>query len=254
MRLVTWNTLWRFGPWEERQALLESELRAQSPDVVLLQETWPSQANALAAAAGLSVLGFGGGHFDSKLSNVPTDERFGNAILASSGELLSDDPFDGPGDPAPRCLLVADVGGRVIATTHLTHMSEAGPVRADQLRLIVARLRNLDGQRPFLLAGDCNLVPSSPEYQVARGLGLTDVWSELRPGEHGATMVPANPEIHGTSWMDDRNGSTAPKGTGVRLDYVWSSGDIEIRTIDRFGAVEGPRWPSDHLGLTLDVD
>lgn len=265
MRLASWNTLWRFGQWQPRQALIRDALVAQEADVVLLQETWPAQARELAEALGLEVLGFSGGHFDQKLSSVPVDAEFGNAILARSGDIVLDAAFPAPGDPAPRRLLVAKIDDRWIATSHLSHMAEAGEQRASQLRHIVASLQRVAGNdASFVFGGDCNLVPSSDEYSVAAELGLRDLWAESHPGNHGPTMVPANPEISSVDWMDDRNGDTAPPGTGIRLDYLWASGDVRCGGIERFGDGEffdrtaeppsGVRWPSDHLGLVAEFD
>lgn len=270
MRLVTWNTLWRFGDWQPRQSILRAGLIEQQADVVFLQETWPAQARELAEACGMKVLGFSGGYFDQTLSKVPVDAEFGNAILARTGEIVLDRPLAGPGDPAPRRLLAAEIDGRTFATSHLSHMAEANESRANQVRQIVAMMADVVGDgEPFVFGGDCNLLPHSVEHGVALELGLRDLWSELHPGEHGPTMVPDNPEIQWVKWMDERNGDAVPAGTGVRLDYLWASAGVACRSIDRFGAgpalvrgevdgvvdnPEGLRWGSDHLGLVAEFD
>ncbi len=257
IRIASWNTLWRFGEWRARQDLLAEHVAELNADVLLLQETWPEQTRALAAAAGLQVLGFCGGYFDRTKSDVPTDEMFGNAILAKEGSLVLQRAFDGdPRDAAPRCLLAAEVGGLIVATSHLSHIADSHESRATQLGFITNGLAEVD--RPYVFAGDCNLIPSSPEHQVAEDLGLTDVWLELRPTEWGATMEPENPEIWGSDWMDQRNGAHAPPGTGIRIDYIWRSPHVAIETIERFGRgrVSGratDRWPSDHTGLVATV-
>lgn len=265
MRLVSWNTLWRFGDWPPRQPLLRDGLVAQRPDVVMLQETWPAQARELATALDMTVLGFSGGYFDQTLSSVPVDAEFGNAILARSGEIVLDKAFPAPGDPAPRRLLVAEVEGRCFATSHLSHMAEAGESRAAQLRRIAGLVRDAIGDdAPFVFGGDCNLVPGTDEYHVALDLGLRDLWAELHPGEPGPTMVPANPEISTVEWLDDRNVDGTPPGTGIRLDYLWAGGDVSCRSIERMGDgppvdrtdgnAAGVRWGSDHLGLVAEFD
>lgn len=257
MRLVTWNTQWRFGKWQDRQPLLEQVLVEQAADVVLLQETWPDQAGALAEACGLQVVGFGGGYFDQRLSNVPTDEQFGNAVLARDGRLVGIEEFPSEGDPAPRCVVMAEVvglGGEapvLVASTHLSHLWDRPEVRSAQLHTVAARLRQQHSS--FLLGADCNLVPSRQEYQTAIDLGLVDSWANLRPGVFGPTMVPTNPEITHTKWMNDRNGDAAPRDNGVRLDYLWTAGNVAAKTIERIGIIVGPRWPSDHLGLACEV-
>ncbi|MGI9613834.1 MAG: endonuclease/exonuclease/phosphatase family protein [Acidimicrobiales bacterium] len=254
---MTWNTQWRFGEWQARQPLLLEALIAEHPDVVLLQETWPAQAVALAESCGLQVIGFGGGYFDQTLSKVPIDEEFGNAVLARVGGVIDIEAFPSAGDPAPRCVVLAEVAGPdqgdnlLVASTHLCHLWDKPDVRSAQLETVVGRLAREN--RPFLLAGDCNLVPSSSEYKAALALGLVDTWADLRPADLGATMVPTNPEVSHTGWMNDRNGDAAPKDSGVRLDYVWTGADLEISAIDRIGFGAGPRWPSDHLGLVCEI-
>lgn len=269
MRVVTWNLLWRFGDWKPRQSLIEEALLAQRPDVCLVQETWPRQAARLASVLGLELLGFGGGYFDQKLSSVPVDEVFGNAILARpnlGAVLVHDDPFDGPGDPAPRALLVARMGDVLIATSHLTHMNEAGAGRVAQLNHVAAVLDELDG--PAVFCGDLNMVPWSPEHGVAESLGFLDEWKVAHPDpqtvdDFGATMTPDNREIASTGWMNDRNGTSAPRDSGVRLDYVMSraaSGDDgaavrpAVSALERFGFGGEGRWPSDHLGLSFELE
>jgi endonuclease/exonuclease/phosphatase family metal-dependent hydrolase len=39
-RVATWNVWGNFGPWRERCALIQAELRRTAPDVICLQETW----------------------------------------------------------------------------------------------------------------------------------------------------------------------------------------------------------------------
>lgn len=251
MRLVTWNTLWRFGDWEPRQQLLRAELAERTPDVVLLQETWPAQAKDLAAACGLNVLAFSGGFFDQARSSVPVDAEFGNAILARTGAVEIDESFESAGDPAPRRLLAARVDGHLLATSHLCHMGDAGDVRAGQLHAIAGMLGT---EEPFVFGGDCNLMPHSDEHAVAVELGLRDLWAEHHPGDHGPTMVPDNPEISHVEWMDDRNGVHVPPGTGIRLDYLWARGAVRCTSIEQFGRGSGARWASDHLGLVAEFD
>lgn len=265
MRIATWNLLWRFGDWEPRQPLIDETLSSVAADVVLLQETWPAQAERLAEVLGLELARFAGGYFDQKLSNVPVDARFGNAILTRrslGASIVHDGPFDAPGDPAPRNLLVVEIDDIVVATSHLSHMGDAHDLRADQLRHVASVLDGFDA--PSFFCGDHNLVPSSPEHAVAESLGFIDTWLAANPDpstvdEFGATMNPENPEIASAGWMDDRNGAHAPAGSGIRLDYIWSRpgggrAAPAVRGLSRFGRGAGERWPSDHLGLVFDVD
>ena len=263
MRIVTWNTWWCFGPWEERQPLLATALSRRQPDVVLLQETWPAQTEALADACGLEVVSFAGAPFDPPvLDTVDADHPFGNAILAPAGQarLLAEITLDSPGDAAPRRGLAAEVTADghacVVVSTHLNHLHDHGTVRAHQLETLRSWLADLAPDRAVILGGDLNQTPSSDEYQQAVVGRWTDLWSTARPTEHGFTMVAENPHITSAAWMADRN----PPGTpaGVRLDYLLTRADpaprpeLRVETIEALGgATDG--WPSDHLGLVADL-
>ena len=58
MRVATWNVWGRYGPWQERQPIIEANLRAIDADIICLQEAWEddtrSQPAELAGALGLS--------------------------------------------------------------------------------------------------------------------------------------------------------------------------------------------------------
>jgi endonuclease/exonuclease/phosphatase family metal-dependent hydrolase len=58
MRVVTWNVWGRYGPWDERQPIIEANLRAVDADIVCLQDAWEdertSQPEQLAVALGMS--------------------------------------------------------------------------------------------------------------------------------------------------------------------------------------------------------
>ena len=267
MRIVTWNTWWRFGPSDERQPLLASTLRRLQPDVVLLQETWADQAAALAVATGLVVVDVVAAPFDPPvLDTVPADHPFGNAVLARADrvEAIGSIGLDSPGDAAPRSAVAAryhDGGGPVVViSTHLCHLADAGAVRQDQLDEVHRWSREVAPDVPVLLGGDLNQVPTSDEYRASVAPHWTDLWAEARGAEPGPTMTPDNPRLSSTAWMAERNPPGAPPG--VRIDYLLgrqpltdrpTGGRVAIRAIDRIGgAADG--WPSDHLGLVADVE
>ena len=92
MRIVTWNNWWCFGPWEERQSLLAATLKrlTPTPDVVLLQESWPEQAAELASACDLKVIDWVGGSWAESIHRkIDIDQVFGNAILADPSTTVS---------------------------------------------------------------------------------------------------------------------------------------------------------------------
>lgn len=265
MRLVTWNTWWCFGPWEERQPLLASVLKrlGPPPDVVLLQESWPEQAAELASACDLKVMDWVGGSWAESIHRkIDIDQVFGNAILAdpTTTELLGSIRLDtSDDDPAPRSGIAVrhrgdDGSSWTIVNTHLCSRLKAGATRSVQMDELRRWVDGLTADRPderVVLGGDLNQVPSSDEYDAAIAPHWTDLWAMARPGDNGGTMVPENPRLRAVDWMDSRN----PPGTppGVRFDYLLGRG-ASFRTdrIEQIGGADDG-WPSDHLGLVADL-
>ena len=262
-RVVTWNTWWCFGPWQERQPLLTAAVAAQQADVVLLQETWPEQAEAVAQACGLAVIELSVGPFEpSGTDTEPAGTLFGNAILgrADQTEAMGSTPLSSAGDGAPRNGLAVRHRGEgpalLLVATHLNHIAEASSVRSQQLDLLRQWIDQLWPQGPVVLGGDLNLVPTSEEYHRSIAPRWVDLWRQAKPGEPGSTMVPENPRFRDIDWMAARNGPGTP--AGVRFDYLLArrgpegSSGLSVKAIDVIGGAEHG-WPSDHLGLVADV-
>ncbi len=261
MRLVTWNTWWFFGRWEERQPLLAKTLATARPDVVLLQETWPDQAEELAAACGLSVIDYVGGPFSPDVLDAAVpDQPFGNAILGDTAgvQRAGARRLDSPDDVAPRsgvaARLLLDDLPVVVTCTHLNHIAQAAATRVGQLDEIRRWTEMLAPDEAVLLGGDLNQTPSSPEYRDGIARHWVDLWAKARPGEHGATMSVDNHRLTYTDWMADRNEPGAPPG--IRLDYLLARAhdghEIEVTEIDLIGGAADD-WPSDHLAIVADL-
>lgn len=264
MRVVTWNTWWCFGPWQERQPLLLAAVAAQQPDVVLLQETWPGQAQAVAEAAGLAVAASSFGPFDPAGTNGDeASGQFGNAVLGRPGEteVMGSIPLSSPGDGAPRNGVAVrwerNGDEALVVATHLNHVAAASDVRSRQLEMLGRWIDTIWPEGPAIVGGDLNLTPYSPEYERAIVPRWSDLWPLARPADPGSTMVLDNPRFRDIDWMAERNGPGAPPG--VRFDYLLARIDggrgpgLSVRAIDVIGGAEHG-WPSDHLGLVADVE
>ena len=261
MRLVTWNTWWFFGQWEERQPLLTKSLAATQPDVVLLQETWPDQAHRLAEACGLTVIDFVGGDFAPAVleTSVP-DHPFGNAILGdpASVEAGGSIMLDSPDDVAPRSGVAARFdldGAPVLATcTHLNHIAQSSGVRLAQLEVLRQWTTTLSSDGLVLLGGDLNQTPTSPEYRDGIAPHWIDLWSVSHPNDPGVTMSVDNSRLTYTDWMADRNEPGAPPG--LRLDYLLARADtgsgVGVKKIELIGGA-ADSWPSDHMAIVADL-
>ncbi len=261
MRLVTWNTWWFFGHWEQRQPLLAATLATAKPDVVLLQETWPDQAERLAAACGLSVIDYVGGAFSPEVLDAAIpDQPFGNAILGDPAAVQSAGALrlDSPDDVAPRSGVAArlrlDDLPIVVTCTHLNHIAQAASVRVGQLDELRRWTETLAPDEGVLLGGDLNQTPSSPEYRDGIARHWVDLWAEARPEDHGPTMSVDNHRLTYTDWMADRNEPGAPPG--IRLDYLLTRArdrrKVGVAEIDLIGGAADD-WPSDHLAIVADL-
>jgi endonuclease/exonuclease/phosphatase family metal-dependent hydrolase len=140
-------------------------IRKYAPDVVGINEahrgTWQARfgdhVEQLRLLTGMNVV------FGRSYTFMGGD--FGNAIL-TRGDIVSSHVFDLPGTGEPRSLLEAVIrvnGGTI--EMYVTHTSAWGGVnraaRRDQLNCVLAHVRA--SSYPFLLTGDLNAPPSSPE-------------------------------------------------------------------------------------------
>ncbi len=268
MRIVTWNTWWCFGPWQERQPRLVAAIAAQQPDVVLLQETWPDQARSVAEACGLEVIGIEAGPFHPQgIDGTATDHQMGNAMLAdpARARLIGAVSLPSGDDRVHRAGVAVAwgtaAGSEVLAVaTHLNHIASNHAVRQRQLERLRWWLGQVWPHGPVVLGGDLNLTPHSPEYGLAITPHWVDLWARTRPDDPGSTMDPANVNFRDTDWMDDRNGPGHPPG--VRFDYLLArpltpgpAGDpgLAVDAIELIGGADHG-WPSDHLGLSADLE
>lgn len=230
LRVATWNIWWRFGPWEARQPKIVETLQQTNADIVLLQETWPAQAQKIANELGLHFAGYSG-------KRPPADEPdrgFGNAILSRWPSTATDDrPLSALEGPAHRSIAFARIDspfGSVPAfTTHLAHRYDESAVRMLQLREaseFVAHHTQVverdDGagsdddaaprrRFPPILAGDLNAVADSDELRTMTGRSTpfvpgriwTDVWEQVGTGA-GITWAQENSFVVDSAWPNRR--------------------------------------------------
>jgi endonuclease/exonuclease/phosphatase family metal-dependent hydrolase len=108
------------------------------------------------------------------------------------------------------------------------------------------------GRQPLVLAGDFNSAAdggelSSPTYGLLLESGLTDVWRAVATDPDGATWGQANDLANKESTLDQRL-DLVLTGTGVRPLAMERVGH---RPEDR---IPSGLWPSDHAGLTADLE
>ncbi|HWN44313.1 MAG TPA: endonuclease/exonuclease/phosphatase family protein [Thermoanaerobaculia bacterium] len=145
-------------------------IRRIRPDVVALQEvhrrTWQSRfRDQLAELESLTGL-----HGTFAPSYVQWGGGYGNAIL-TRGQIVQAEAYPLPCIGEPRALLEATIriDGATISfySTHLTSWGRLNSKsRAEQLRCLAQKVRT--SRQPYILAGDFNTGPDSPEMEAFR--------------------------------------------------------------------------------------
>ena len=199
-------------------------IRRLRPDIVALQEvhrgTWQArfrdQLAELESRTGL--------HGTFAPSYVRWGGGYGNAIL-TRGELVQAQVHPLPCIGEPRALLEATIriDGATISfyVTHLTTWGRLNSaIRAEQLRCLAREVRT--SRYPYILAGDLNTGPHSPEMEAFRRENAAQLASQ--------EIGPTFPRWH------------------EQIDYIFADHGWQVRT--------SRAWPievSDHLPVTAEL-
>ena len=278
MRIATWNV----NSLKARQEAVENWLARAAPDILLMQETKLTDADAPVMAfgmAGYQLVHHGEGRWNGvaiaarqglAISDVVTN--FGDGPVRDSGpggagaEVAGEDDFD-PSDEARMVAATVD-GLRVVSLYAPNGRIVGSPFYAGKLTWFERLARWVRETPPpaggLVLGGDLNVAPtdvdvwdagavhggthvSEPERAAVRALvdlGLTDAY-RARHQEHGRF-----------SWWDYRAGNFH-KNFGMRIDHLLVSQDVADRIVDAEidrDARKGPPVPSDHAPLLVDLD
>jgi exodeoxyribonuclease-3 len=275
MRIATWNV----NSLKARTEAVDQWLGRADPDILLMQETKLSDADAPVMQfrmRGYELVHHGEGRWNgvaiAARNGLTIDEivtNFGDGPVRDSGagaSGLQEDDFD-PFDEA-RMLSVMVDGIRLVALYAPNGRVVGSPFYEGKLRWFERVRRWLDETRspdePLILAGDYNVTPADE-----------DVWDAVKA--HGGTHV-SGPEraalarlrewgLHDAyrliedrggrfSWWDYRAGMFH-RNEGMRIDLVYVTAPIAKRVvwaeIDR-EARKGPPVPSDHAPVVIDLD
>jgi exodeoxyribonuclease III len=278
MRIATWNV----NSLKARQEAVERWLERAAPDVLLLQETKLTDADAPVMAfamAGYQLVHHGEGRWNGVaiaaregLAIADVVANFGDGPVRDSGpggagaEVAGEDDFD-PSDEAR--MVAASVDGIRIVSLYAPNGRVVGsPFYAGKLawfeRLGRWVREAFDAGDELILGGDLNIAPtdddvwdatavhggthvSEPEraaFQALLDIGLIDGYRH----EHAETGR--------FSWWDYRAGMFH-KNFGMRIDHLLVSRTIADRIVDAEidrDARKGPPIPSDHAPVLIDLD
>jgi exodeoxyribonuclease-3 len=254
VRIVTWNV----NSLRARLPRVLEFLAEFEPDVACLQET-KCAPDAFPvdelAAAGYGAVHTSGGRWA------------GVAVLARSGQALSDPVLGLHGDPvqdeARWC--EATVDGIRFASVYVPNGraldSPEFPRKLAFLDAVAARVTALGGE-PTVVAGDMNIAPTDTDvYDPAAFVGSTHVTPEERGRLQRileAGLVDGYRQLHPEevqyTWWDYRAGHFH-KGLGLRIDLALVSTGLAPR-LRACGMVRPYRKgvkPSDHAPLLLEL-
>jgi exodeoxyribonuclease-3 len=278
MRIATWNV----NSLKARQEAVERWLERAAPNVLLLQETKLTDADAPVMAfamAGYQLIHHGEGRWNGVAIAVrhgatvgDVVSNFGDGPVRDSGpggagaEATDDEDFD-PFDEARMVAATVD-GVRVVSLYAPNGRVVGSPFYTGKLAWFERLARWVRDTAAIgddvVLGGDLNVAPadadvwdpavvhggthvSEPERAAFRALldlGLVDAY-RARHGETGRY-----------TWWDYRAGMFH-KNLGMRIDHLLVSGSVAGRVVDAEidrEARKGPPVPSDHAPLLIDLD
>ncbi len=282
MRIATWNV----NSLKARLEKVEWWLERATPDVLLMQETKLSDAEAPYLPfqmAGYQLVHHGEGRWNGVAiavrDGIAIDEpitNFGDGPVRNSGAgasvAIEEEDFDpsdearmlsirvvAPGDEPLRLVSLYAPNGRVVGSRWYE----------GKLRWFARARRWLDETHEpaerLLLGGDLNVAPTDEDvWAAARAHGGTHVSpperaafrSLLEWGLHDA-FRERQPGARGRfTWWDYRAGNFH-KNFGMRIDHLLPTDSVDDRVvaveIDR-AARKGKPIPSDHAPVVLDLD
>jgi exodeoxyribonuclease-3 len=278
MRIATWNV----NSLKARQDAVETWLTRAAPDILLMQETKLTDADAPVMSfgmAGYQLVHHGEGRWNGvaiaaraglDISDVVTN--FGDGPVRDSGpggagaDVTGEDDFD-PFDEA-RMIAATVAGLRVVSLYAPNGRIVDSPFYAGKLAWFERLARwvheTTSPGDAVVLGGDLNVAPTDADvWDAAAVHGGTHVSERERAAfrallEVGLTDAyrSRHDETGRFSWWDYRAGMFH-KNFGMRIDHLLVSPAVAARVVDAEidrEARKGPPVPSDHAPLLIDLD
>jgi len=115
-----------------------------------------------------------------------------------------------------------------VYNTHYSHVSEQARVKSSQL--ILAHIGTNTGDTPVILMGDLNATEESMAISTFQK-AMIDNYREINESAPGETFFGWNPHVI---------------GTGKRIDYIFTSPNVDILNCTVIEQSVDGRYPSDH--------
>lgn len=259
IRIVTWNVWGRYGDnWKDRQAGIEDELIAASPDVVCFVEAWrqgdTSQPELVAERLGLPHHHFvGDWQQEDWVSGVGFVSRW--PMSDPLTRPLRDDTGADFGQ-AVHVIVDGERGPIQLFIAMLDYPLDASTLRQAQARQLAIFVSEVTRRRhPTVVCGDFNAGPDSDEIRMLTGRSSTaveglvfyDAWEIAGDGTPGYTWSNDNP-LAAIGLYPDR-----------RFDYILSAwprpGGTGHPVHCSLLGIRPPGQPqlSDHYGVLADL-
>jgi exodeoxyribonuclease-3 len=274
MRIATWNV----NSLKARQEAVERWLARAEPDVLLIQETKLSDADAPVMPfrmLGYELVHHGEGRWNgvgilTRVGAADVITNFGDGPVrdssAGAAVAVGEDDFDPFGEAR---MVSAVCGGVRVASLYAPNGREVGsPFYEGKLRWFERLARWLTETRSpdelLVLGGDFNVTPADEDvWDAVKAHGGTHVSGPERAAlaalrEWG--LVDTYRALHAErgrfSWWDYRAGNFH-RNEGMRIDLLYATAAVAARVtwadIDR-EARKGPPTPSDHAPVVIDLD
>jgi len=243
MKIITFNTWGKNGPYPIRFELILKELHRIKPDIACLQEVFDSELVEKIKT-------------ETELQHAHTFYEAGLAILSClpfDYVMLDSYKTKSPLENYPRGFLSAQrtSGNKPfwIANTHLSWKSEDEQTRVKQAAELTDIV--LTFEAPGILAGDFNAAADTEPISKLKNAGFVDLCSMLRPNQTLFTWDnKRNPYLkqHSVVFPNRRIDLLMPSKSFIS-HYIPTSYDICFNYPDPEG-----NFPSDHFGIIAEFD
>lgn len=229
--------------WDERLPLLLADMAALQPDLLGLQEVvYVLQQDRLIGAAGE-------GRYEAHRSWAGRPE-YGNSLLVRAPLFARQaERLDlGLARSVLRAVVTLPGGARVlIAVTHLDHGAPDEAEREAQTGRLLTWLTEAPATDAQVVVGDFNAEPVEPTYARMVAAGFGSAYAAAN-GADPAVTWPSG--LQATAMDTD--------GEPGCLDYIWVRGAATVigarMVFDRPAVADPSLYPSDHLGLSADLE
>ncbi|WP_158881532.1 endonuclease/exonuclease/phosphatase family protein [Rhodanobacter sp. L36] len=250
LRVMTFNV--RLGiakdganDWNHRRDIMVRTIREQHPDLLGTQELYKFQGDYLTSKLPQYTwfgIGRRGDDGDEHMGVFYRTDKF--TVIQSGNFWLSDTP-DKPGSITwgnlfPRMVTWALFESKATHrrfyyyNTHFPYRDQDEPIRTRAAQEILARVKALPADMPFVLTGDFNSPPNQPDHAL-----LTQVLQDARLS--APTRSGPEATFHNFTGKPD-----------FRIDWILSRGftatDVATITTNQDG-----RYPSDHFPVVADL-